>query len=485
MAGPVTLAGLGPGDRRAVPLGVLEALRQSPRVILRTGVHPVVPWLVEQGIKFTTCDRFYEEERTFEGVYRRVAGAVFEAAREGPVVYAVPGHPLVAETASRYILEGAEPAGIEVDILPAPSFIDAVLAALRLDPVTGIQLIDGLSIEEQRPIIHTGNIVMQVHDRLTAAKVKIRLMAFYPDDQPVKVVRAAGVPGEERVAEVRLYEVDRLPWIDHLTSLYIPPAAAPPRDYPLASLVGIMATLRGEHGCPWDREQTHASLKRYLLEETYEVLEAIEAGDMHSLCEELGDLLLQIVFHARIAEEKGSFDLADVLRGIIAKMIRRHPHVFGEERAENAPEVLRRWEKIKEGEKENGGLLGGLPRALPALVRAERVQQRVAQVGFDWPDCHGAFAKLVEEVEELRAALAGADTARVAAELGDLLFAAVNVARLVGVEAEGALRQTVDRFTRRFAFVEEKLKKRGRRLGEVPLEEMDLLWEEAKKGEKT
>jgi len=483
--GPIILAGLGPGDRRAVPVGVLDALKSGPQVILRTSVHPVVPWLKQQGIRFSACDRFYEEAATFEEVYRRVARTVVAAARRGPVVYAVPGHPLVAETPSRYILEDVRQEDIEVEILPAPSFLDAVFAALRLDPVAGVQLIDGLNIAAQQPATRAGNIVMQVHNRLTAAAVKIRLMEFFPDEHPVTVIRAAGVPGEERIEQVRLFEVDRLPWIDHLTSLYVPPATGGPKEYPLGSLAAVMATLRSEGGCPWDRQQTHSTLKRYLLEETYEVLEAIENEDMHSLCEELGDLLLQIVFHARIAEEKGYFDLADVVRGITAKMLRRHPHVFGSEQADSAADVRRRWEEIKKDEKGNGGLLRGIPRTLPALVRAERVQERAAQVGFDWPDYRGALAKLEEELAEVRTALAAGDRERVTGELGDLLFATVNVARLVNVEAEGALRQAIAEFVRRFTFIEEKLKARGKRPGEVSPEEMDALWEEAKKREKT
>ncbi|MGQ9754773.1 MAG: nucleoside triphosphate pyrophosphohydrolase [Desulfotomaculales bacterium] len=483
--GPIILAGLGPGDRRAVPVGVLEALKRGPQVILRTSVHPVVPWLKQQGIKFSACDRFYEEAATFEEVYRRVARTVVAAVRRGPVVYAVPGHPLVAETPSRYILEEARQKDIEVEILPAPSFVDAVFAALRLDPIAGVQLIDGLNIAAQQPATRAGNIVMQVHDRLTAAAVKIRLMEFFPDEHPVTVIRAAGVPGEERIERVRLFEVDRLPWIDHLTSFYVPPATGEPKEYPLGSLAAVMAALRGEGGCPWDRQQTHDTLKRYLLEETYEVLEAIESGNMHSLCEELGDLLLQIVFHARIAEEKGYFDLADVVRGITAKMLRRHPHVFGPERADSAADVLRRWEEIKEDEKGGeGGLLDGIPRTLPALVRAERVQERAAQVGFDWPDYRGALAKLEEELAEVRTALEAGDRERVARELGDLLFATVNVARLVNVEAEGALRQAITKFVRRFTFIEDELKARGKRPGEVSLEEMDAFWEEEKMREK-
>ncbi|HAG07452.1 MAG TPA: nucleotide pyrophosphohydrolase, partial [Peptococcaceae bacterium] len=281
--GPIILAGLGPGDRRAVPVGVLEALKRGPQVILRTSVHPVVPWLKQQGIRFSACDRFYKEAATFEEVYRRVARTVVAAVRRGPVVYAVPGHPLVAETPSRYILEEARQKDIEVEILPAPSFVDAVFAALRLDPVAGVQLIDGLNIAAQQPATRAGNIVMQVHDRLTAAAVKIRLMEFFPDEHPVTVIRAAGVPGEERIERVRLFEVDRLPWIDHLTSFYVPPATGEPKEYPLGSLAAVMAALRGEGGGPWDRQQTPDTPKPDLGEETYEVLEAIESGNMHSL----------------------------------------------------------------------------------------------------------------------------------------------------------------------------------------------------------
>ncbi|MDI6710704.1 MAG: nucleoside triphosphate pyrophosphohydrolase [Bacillota bacterium] len=482
----ITLAGLGPGGREALPLGVWEALRGAdPRVYLRTARHPVVEWLAAEGVAYHSFDSFYEEEADFAAVYRRIAGDVLDAAADGPLVYATPGHPLVAEEASRLIIDGARERGLEIRLLAAPSFLDALFATLRLDPADGLNILDALAPDRMRPLVKAPNVLIQVHSRMVAGEAKIRLMDYYPDDHPVTVVRAAGVEGEERVASVPLYELDRLSWIDHLTSVYLPPVPAG-TCYAMDDLVAIMAALRAENGCPWDREQTHESLRRYLIEETYEVVEAVEQGDMHSLCEELGDLLLQIVFHARIARENGEFDIGDVISAICRKMIHRHPHVFGEAKVKDAAEVLANWERIKQGEKQGRvSCLAGVPRNLPALLRADQVQAKVARIGFDWPDYRGALAKVEEELAEVREALAGDDRGRLAEELGDLLFAAVNLARLRGLDAEEALGRTVDKFIRRFNHIEERIRQSGRRLGDVDLEEMDRWWDEAKNLEKS
>ncbi|MGQ9778397.1 MAG: nucleoside triphosphate pyrophosphohydrolase [Bacillota bacterium] len=252
-------------------------------------------------------------------------------------------------------------------------------------------------------------------------------------------------------------------------------------------LTEIMTRLRGEGGCPWDKQQTHLSLKPYLIEEAYEVLEAIDAGSPERLQEELGDLLLQIVFHAQIAKEEGYFDLEGVARAINEKLIRRHPHVFGERTVASVEEVLVNWERLKENEygEERASALAGVPIGLPALMRAQKLQAKAAKVGFDWPDLSGALAKLEEELREFRAVLAEAEPNRnrLADEFGDLLFALVNVARFLSIDAEEALRQTTEKFCRRFHYIEEVAKARGRRLPEMELAEMDELWEEAKKME--
>lgn len=478
----ITIAGLGPGSKEMLPLGVWEELRQAERIYLRTARHPLVPWLLEQGLAMTSFDAVYDEEDSFAAVYRRIADAVLEAAEACPVLYAVPGHPLVAEDASRLIIEKARERGVPVRVLTAMSFLDPLFTAAGLDPASGVKVLDALALDRQFPDPGVACVLMQVHDRLVASDVKLRLMERYPETHPVTVVRAAGVPGEERVERVPLFKVDRLPWIDHLTSFCLPPSE---EAYSFESLVHIMAALRAENGCPWDREQDHHTLKRYLIEETYEVIEAINEGDMHSVCEELGDLLLQIVFHAQIAKENGFFNVYRVIKGICEKMIHRHPHVFGETKVSGSEEVLRNWEKIKQKEKRHqSSCLAGVPKGLPSLLRAEQVQAKVARVGFDWPDHRGALDKVLEEERELRQALRVGSQSKIAEELGDLLFAVVNVARLKGINAEEALSATVDKFVRRFGHIEDKVRAEGMELGRVSLETMDEWWEEAKNLEK-
>ena len=249
-------------------------------------------------------------------------------------------------------------------------------------------------------------------------------------------------------------------------------------------LVQIMARLRGENGCPWDREQTHASIKPYLLEETYEVLESIDENDPVKLEEELGDLALQVVFHAQMADEAGLFTIADVLRGINEKLRRRHPHIFGDVKADTAQEVLFNWEQIKKLEREKAqgraSLLDGVPRELPALLRAHRLQEKASRVGFDWNEARQVFQKVEEELAELQAAMESEQPDRMEAELGDLLFSLVNLGRFIAVNPEDALRKTIARFIARFQYIEEELAKRGTAPGQVTLEEMDALWAEAK-----
>jgi len=249
-------------------------------------------------------------------------------------------------------------------------------------------------------------------------------------------------------------------------------------------LVQIMARLRGENGCPWDREQTHASIKPYLLEETYEVLESIDENDPAKLEEELGDLALQVVFHAQMADEAGLFTIADVLRGINEKLRRRHPHIFGDVKADTAQEVLFNWEQIKKLEREKAqgraSLLDGVPRELPALLRAHRLQEKASRVGFDWNEARQVFQKVEEELAELRAAMEGEQPDRMEAELGDLLFSLVNLGRFIAVNPEEALRKTIARFIARFQYIEEELARRGTAPGQATLEEMDALWAEAK-----
>ena len=245
------------------------------------------------------------------------------------------------------------------------------------------------------------------------------------------------------------------------------------------ALVNIIARLRGPNGCPWDREQTHASLRENLLEEAYEVLEALDRGDASRLCEELGDLMLQIVLHAQIAAEAGDFEMADVLSKISAKLIRRHPHIFGDSRAEDAEEVRVNWERLKQAERdERTSMLDGVSRRMPALAYSQRVQSRVARIGFDWKDNEDIIDKLVEEIGEFKQAGTPAEKS---AEFGDLLFTLVNIARREGIDPESALREANTKFYQRFTWMENACRERGLNLGDMSLEEQDALWDEAKK----
>lgn len=254
----------------------------------------------------------------------------------------------------------------------------------------------------------------------------------------------------------------------------------------LTRLVGVMQRLLGPNGCPWDREQTYASLRRYVLEEACEVIDAIDTGDREAMREELGDLLLQVVFQAELARVEGAFAIDDVVSGIVEKLVERHPHVFGDLDVESADEVLANWERIKAKQKGERGLLGGLPRSLPGLLRAQRIGEKVRRVGFDWPNVEGSRAKVEEEIAELDEAISVGDTDKIEEELGDALFALVNLARHLGVDAESAIRRTNDKFTDRFSHVEARVRSAHGGWGEagdapLALEVLDRYWEEAKR----
>ncbi|MFC1551809.1 nucleoside triphosphate pyrophosphohydrolase [Candidatus Latescibacterota bacterium] len=250
-------------------------------------------------------------------------------------------------------------------------------------------------------------------------------------------------------------------------------------------LVEVMRTLHSPGGCPWDSEQTHESLKPYLIEEAYEVIEAIDSGSDEHLAEELGDVMLQVVFHSQIASSEGRFTIDDVIGGIISKLKRRHPHVYGDTAVKNSGDVVKNWEEIKRKEtrekKSGGSVLDGLPEMLPALIKARRIQEKVSRVGFDWEQSEDVMLKIDEELAELKEAGKLQDRSAIEEEIGDLLFSVANYARFISLCPEDALRKTIDKFQKRFRYIERELPKRGKKLGEASLEEMDELWEEIKR----
>lgn len=479
----IIIIGLGSGDYKQLTLSALEQLKAADTLILRTEKHPTVDYIKSLGIAFTNCDDIYDTQQSFESTYKNISNRVIESCTEGKtLVYAVPGHPLVAEKSVELILKMAGE-GYEVEIVPAVSFIDSILIALRIDPAYGLKIIDGLSLDVQKPDFNCGNIITQVYSRFIASEIKLKLMELYKDDTEICIIRAAGVKHLERIERLPLYELDRIDWVDYLTSVYIPPVSDGARFKTMDELIDLMAKLRGEGGCPWDREQTRESLKPYLLEETYEVLDAIEKDDIELLVEELGDLLLQVVFHAQIANEAGEFDIHDVITGIVKKLIERHPHVFGDVIATTESGALKSWEASKrrlKGINTYTQTLIDIPETLPNLMRSYKVQEKAALVGFDWDDVKDAIAKVEEELQEVIEVYNTGNKSIIEEEIGDLLFAVVNVARFLKIQPELALKTTIEKFIKRFNYIEESALQNGKKLDKMTLQEMDKLWNQAK-----
>lgn len=483
MAG-ITLLGLGPGDAAKLTREAWEVLRSASEIWLRTVQHPTVS-AFPSSLKVFSFDDLYEGSADFASVYDRIVERVLELGRRPQgVVYAVPGDPFVAEATTPEIARRAREAGLPLRIVNGISFLEPFCAALGLDPYPRCALVDALELADSHVPPFPPDmpaIVAQLYSRLIAAEVKMTLNAVYPDEHPVRLVHAAGTLAE-RVENLCLYEIDRSEHIGLLTALYVPPLG---EGTSFEAFQEVVARLRAPDGCPWDREQTHASLRPHLLEEAYEVLAALDSGDVDKMAEEFGDLLLQIVLHAQIASEEGEFGMADVLQKVRAKIIRRHPHVFGGLQVDGVQGVLRNWEQLKDAERRANnqsekGLLDGVPLALPALAQAQEYQERAARVGFDWPAIEGVLEKIVEEIGEIKTA---SDSERLAAEVGDLFFALVNLARWKKVDAESALRLANQRFRRRFAFVEHSARRQGKRLQDMTLEEMEALWQEAKQND--
>jgi tetrapyrrole methylase family protein / MazG family protein len=470
MPGPIRVVGLGPAGLDRLPAHTMGLLDDDTvPIVLRTMSHPAAVELAERRT-VASCDDLYEMHDTFDGVYSAIVDRLLEHAESGPVIYAVPGSPFVGERAVGLLSASAVP----VEFVSGESFVDTVVARLALDPLDrGLQVLDAHALPAPL-LLHLPTIVAQVDTAEAVAAIRDGLLTLIAPEAEVTILTDLGSPEEsiERVAVTDL----RAAHAGLRVSLFVD---VPAPGWP--GLVQTNARLRAE--CPWDREQTHHTLARHLLEEAYEVLEAIEAlpadapgGEADvagyvDLEEELGDLLVQVVFHATLASEAGMFGIEEVAEGIRRKLVARHPHVFDDVEAATAQEVTANWDALKRAEKQRPSHLDGVPASLPALARAREVQARAATVGFDWPGVDGALAKVAEEAEEVAAAATG----RVADEMGDLLFSIVNVARHCGVDPEQALRAAVTRFEVRFRHIEAAGDPRG-----MTLAEMDLLWTQAK-----
>jgi tetrapyrrole methylase family protein/MazG family protein len=480
--GMITIVGLGPGGAELITRSAWNWLIAQPEVYVRTRQHPAVGE-IPSSVKVISFDDYYQNGDTFEQVYQQIVAKIIDLGeRPEGVTYAVPGHPMVAEATSPEIIRIAKENGISCKVFEAVSFLEPCFTALAIDPFPNLVIYDAIELGQSNAPKFPASVpvlIGQIYSRQVAAEAKMTLLNLYPDMHPVKMVHNAGTP-QQVVEEISLYEIDRSKHIGLLSALYLPPLG---KGTSMEDFQELVAHLRAPDGCPWDKEQTHLSLRSNLLEETYEAITALDNEAPESLQEELGDLLLQIVLHAQIASENGDFNLADVLHGIYTKIVRRHPHVFGDVKVNGVDNILQNWEKIKEaeragkGEEAEKGLLDGIPVALPALSQAQAIQERAGRVGFDWQEIQPVLKKVYEELKELENAQTNEEQAE---ELGDILFAVVNLVRWYDVDAESALRASNSKFRKRFKYIEQKARESGRTVIEMPFEEMDAFWEESK-----
>lgn len=483
MSPGITIVGLGPGDASLVTRQVWRVLQEAAEIVLKTSQHPAVSDLPPH-LAVTTFDALIANDDDPEEASQEIAAALLEMGqREQGVIYAVPGDPLVGEATVEAVMARADQAGTAVKTLHGMSFVEPCLRMAGLRSVDGLFVADALGVSGRyhppfppdRPAL-----IVSLHSRKVAANVKQCLMNQYPAEHPVRLIHRPGMPDAE-VESLPLREMDQSRDIGAMTALIVLPGAG---NTSFESFQETVAHLRAPDGCPWDREQTHLSLRPHLLGETYEALEALDRESVTDLKEELGDLMLQLVIQIQIATENGEFQMADVLSGINTKLIRRHPHVFGDTDVENVSEVLHNWEALKEAERKEGGngqgSLDGVPGSLPALAQALEFQSRAARVGFDWPDVTGALAKVDEEVREVQGEDGGDAQA---AEMGDLFFALVNVARWLDIDPEAALRGANQRFKARFAKVEAAVWAEGKSLSKMDIDALEALWQAAKRQE--
>jgi len=467
----IIVAGLGPGDYARIPSHVRDlVLDGSKTVIARTREHPAAEYLAElRPVVF--CDDIYQRADSFEDVYDAIARRVLEAADEGDVVYLVPGSPLIGElTVGRLVASGRP-----LDIIPSESFVDLILARVGYDPLDrGLQILNAHDLPDPL-VLDKPTIIAQLDRPEILADVVAQVDGVAVEGWTLTVLRDLGT-AEEVVVITDPASVD--PGLAGLrTSLFV--------DTAPGGLIGAVRTMRLlREECPWDREQTHHSLVKNLVEEVYELIEAIEAvpdeevdvAAYAAVEDELGDVLLQVLFHEAIGRQTGVFDLDSVAEGLRQKLVRRHPHVFGDVAAGTAGEVKENWDRIKEeeeGGREGGSVLDGVPAGMPALHRAAKLQNRAAKVGFDWDQAVEVLAKVREEIAEVESDLG--DPSRVGEEVGDLLFSVVNLARHLGVDTELALRGATSRFEHRFRRMEDQGPLAG-----LTLAEMDQRWERAK-----
>ncbi len=482
----INIIGLGCGNINSLTLGAIEKIQSGNRNILRTVNHPTIEFFYNKNIPFISMDYIYESEMSFEKVYEKIVDRLlYELKINDEINYIVPGHPMVAEKTVSHLIEKASNGTFEIEIVPSESFIEPILASLKIDPIDGIKVIDALELKPTQLDINSNLIICQVYNKRVASEVKLVLSEVYGDEYEVSLVHYAGVKDKELIEKIKVMDIDRSNNIGALTTLVVFKVNKDEFSiYDFNNLVDIVRKLRSKDGCPWDIAQDHFTLRENLIEEAYEVVEAIEEENFNHLAEELGDLMLQVLLHTQIASENGDFYLIDVTTNLASKLITRHPHVFLKKTLVNTDKVVYNWNMIKYGSRSIDTLSGrmeNIPK-LPSLIRSKKVQKLASEVGFDWDDIDGPMKKVIEEYDEVLELIENGekDSLRYEEELGDLLFSIVNLARFLKVDPEIALHKATDKFIDRFRVVEELAQKKGRKLLEMTIEELDELWDQAK-----
>lgn len=446
----------------------------------------------EDGAAAEAVRRLGVEPHTYAGIGllpdaspAMIVEALLGIAEHGDVVLATVGYPFLRPGVVSGLLARAEGG---VDMYPASSPLQVLVLALDLDLTADVDIIDAASLPGASFSRDTHLVVTGIGNSLVARSVARKLREYYAPEHTVVTTGCLESGG----FELRMHTLGELEEVAsgcRDTAVFVAPSRLPtPGGFD--ELVRIIAVLRGPNGCPWDREQTHVTLGKHMVEEAYEAVHAIENGDLHELADELGDVLLQVVLHAQIGAEEEAFSIDDVISGIIAKIRRRHPHIFGTVRAETAEEVVRNWDAIKRDEKdeaapegEKPGVLAGIATTLPALMYAQKISRRAAGAGFEWEHIDGVWEKVAEEIAELKETEPGSPEA--AEEVGDLLFTVVNVARHLGIDSEEALRGTCAKFSRRFESMESQAAENGLDIREMEIDALERLWLEAKRKERS
>ncbi len=476
----IKVIGLGPGSLNDLTVEAYRNINDENINYLRTEYHPTVEYFKDGGIAYSSFDYLYEEEENFEDIYETIVEELISSAKENKLInYFVPGNPMIAEKTVELLL--ARRAELEIELISGMSFIEPMLELVERDPIDGLKIIDGAQFKSSLVDINSDIIVTQTYNMRILIDIKLEISEIYGDEYEIYLIHAAGIEGLERLEELSIYELDRIEDVGHLTSLYIPKVEKTAKKvFDFNDLVDIMILLRGENGCPWDIEQTHTSLRSYVIEEAYELVNAIDEDDIDNIIEELGDVLLQVLFHTSIASDEGSFNFYDVSTKLAEKLIYRHPHIFSENELVNSDEVMYNWEAMKDKERKLVKVsekMENLTLNLPSLVKACKIQDTASKIGFDWSDITGALEKLEEEIEELLEAYQEGNKEDIEEELGDVLFTIVNVSRFLDMDPELALNKANNKFKKRFASLEEITLERNLDLKDMEIEELDGLWD--------